>query len=178
MRPWRSRSRARSTRSGASAGRARAAWRRAAGPRAAAPAGPRRRRARPCRRPRRSRRADARCGEPLPPSVVSPDAPPARRADTRRMTPELSIPVIWLENGGLPVAGRLDVHFDRLHLDGGSRAARATREVAFADIASAHIGRAGGERINGRPAMVIGLAAGGSISLIGFDRPGALAELL
>jgi len=94
------------------------------------------------------------------------------------MTAELSIPVIWVENGGPPVAGRLDVRADGLHLDGGSRAARATCDVAFADIVSAHIGRADGERINGRPAVVIDLMAGGSISLVGFDRPGVLAELL
>ena len=94
------------------------------------------------------------------------------------MHPELSIPVIWAEDGGSPLAGRLDVHADRLHLDGGSRSARETRDVPYASIASARIGRTLGDRVNGRRAMLIGLRAGGTISIVGFDRPGTLAELL
>ena len=94
------------------------------------------------------------------------------------MEPELSIPVIWAVDGGSPFGGRLDVHADRLRLDGGSRGARETRDLPFAEIVSARIGRGGGDRIKGRPAMVLGLEAGGTISVVEFDRPGALTELL
>jgi hypothetical protein len=92
--------------------------------------------------------------------------------------PELSIPVIWTADGGAPLAGRLDVYGDRLHLDGGSRDTRAQREVRYDEIASARIGRENGDRINGRAAMVLDLGGGGTVSLASFDRPGTLGELL
>jgi hypothetical protein len=94
------------------------------------------------------------------------------------MSPELSIPVIWAENGGAPLPGRLDVHPGGLHLDGGSRDRRATRELPYTAIESARIGRDNGDRMNGRPAIVLQLLAGGTISFVGFDRPGTLVELL
>ena len=94
------------------------------------------------------------------------------------MEPELSIPVIWAEDGGSPNAGRLDVHADRILLDGGSRETRARRDVAYADIATARIGRDGDERMNGRPAIVLELKDGATVSFAGFDRPGTLLELL
>jgi len=94
------------------------------------------------------------------------------------MEPDLSIPVIWLEHGGSPLAGRLDVDADGLHLDGGSRDDRRMRDLPFAEIASARIGRSNGDRINGRPAIVLELAKGRPISFVGFDRPGTLLELL
>ena len=94
------------------------------------------------------------------------------------MQPELSIPVIWTEDGGPPLAGRLDLYDDRLHLDGGSRAAHALRDVRYDEITSARIGRDNGDRINGRIAMILALTAGGTVSFAGLDRPGTLAEVL
>ena len=94
------------------------------------------------------------------------------------MNPELSIPVVWAENDGTPLAGRLDVYDDRLHLDGGSRVTHAMRDVRYDEIGSARIGRENGDRINGRSAIVLELAAGGKVSFAGFDRPGTLIELL
>lgn len=94
------------------------------------------------------------------------------------MQPELSIPVIWTEDGGPLLAGRLDVYADRLHLDGGSRETHALRDVRYDEIASARIGRDNGDRINGRAAMIVQLSAGGTVSFVGFDRPGTIAEVL
>jgi hypothetical protein len=90
---------------------------------------------------------------------------------------ELSIPVIWVEDGGAPVAGRLDVTSSGLHLDGGSRMMRRIRDLDFGDIASVRIGRRNGERIAGRSAVVLQLIGGTSLSFSGFDRPGAVHEL-
>jgi hypothetical protein len=91
---------------------------------------------------------------------------------------ELSIPVIWAEDGASPSAGRLDVLADRLHLDGGVRADRRTRELRYDEIVGARMGRDGVDRINGRTAIVLALAGGGTLSFVGFDRPGTLTELL
>ena len=94
------------------------------------------------------------------------------------MQPELSIPVIWTEDGDALLAGRLDVFADRLHLDGGSRESRAQLDIRYDEIASARIARENGDRINGRAAMVLERRAGGTLSVVGFDRPGTLLELL
>jgi hypothetical protein len=91
---------------------------------------------------------------------------------------ELSIPVVWTEDGGPPAAGRLDVHADGLRFHGGVRGAPRGRQVAYSEIVSARIGRDNGDRINGRAAIVLALAGGGTLSFVGFDRPGTLVELL
>src|SRR5947209_5761506 len=90
----------------------------------------------------------------------------------------LSIPVIWTEDGGSPHAGRLDVRPDGLTFDGGSRGARRARAVDYTKIAAARIEREVGARINGRPAIVLHLRDGGTLSFVGFDRPGTLLELI
>jgi hypothetical protein len=93
------------------------------------------------------------------------------------MEAELSVPVIWLENGGPPQAGRADLTADGVRFDGGSRADRRALDVAYADIASVRIGRNGPDRIDGRRAVVLELRAGGEVSFVAFDRPGAALEL-
>jgi hypothetical protein len=90
---------------------------------------------------------------------------------------ELSIPVIWVEDDSAPLAGRLDVTPAGLHLDGGSRETRRTRDLRFRQILSFRIGRGNGDRIGGRQAVVLQLEGGGSVSFVGFDRPGTLHEL-
>lgn len=94
------------------------------------------------------------------------------------MRPELSIPVIWTEDGTSPLAGRLDVFGDHLHFEGGVRELRQARELPYAEIASAQIGRKNGDRIKGRSAIVLALAGGGTLSFVGFHRPAMLVELL
>lgn len=92
--------------------------------------------------------------------------------------PELSLPVIWTEDGGPPLAGRIDLYTDRLHVDGGMRDARRTLDIPYGDVASVRLGRDGTERVGGRRTAVLALRAGGSLSFVGFDRPGTLLELV
>ena len=93
------------------------------------------------------------------------------------MQPELSVPVIWVEDGGTPQAGRLDLFSDRFSLDGGIRDDRRTRDVPLTDVGSVRMGRENGERINGRQSIVLALAGGLTLSLAAFARPGTLLEL-
>jgi hypothetical protein len=99
-----------------------------------------------------------------------------RRMSTGRLA--LSLPVVWVENGGTPLAGRLDVSESGLRLDGGSREARRTLDVPFAELVSFRVGRDNGDRIGGRRCLVLELAGGSVVSIAAFDRPGAEAELL
>lgn len=93
------------------------------------------------------------------------------------MEPELSVPVIWVEDGGAPKAGRLDVFSDRLHLDGGFRDERMMLDVPLAEVGSVRVGRTTGDRIKGRQAIVLALLSGTTLSLAAFARPGTLTEL-
>jgi hypothetical protein len=93
------------------------------------------------------------------------------------MAPELSIPVLWAVGGGPHVAGRLDLYPDRLHLDGGSRDDRRTREIDGGEIAAVRIGRTDDERIEGRVALVVELRDGGAVSFTGLHTHGTLHEL-
>lgn len=93
------------------------------------------------------------------------------------MARELSIPVLWAVDGGPHVAGRLDLFSNRLHLDGGSRKDRRTRDIDGGEIAAVRIGREDVERIGGRAVLVVELRGGGSVSFTGFQTPGALHEL-
>ena len=108
-------------------------------------------------------------------SVVFPEADGARRLNTGGVAPDLSIPVIWLVDDGPPLAGRLDVRDDGLHLDGGSRGDRRRLDLPYAEIVSVRLGP---ERVNGRRAAVLALDDGRGVSLVGFDRPGALHDLV
>ena len=93
------------------------------------------------------------------------------------MAPELSIPVLWSVDRGPHVAGRLDLYGDRLRLDGGSRDDRRTLDVDGAEIAAVRIAREGGERIEGRPVLLVELRGGSVLSVAGLQTLGTLHEL-
>jgi hypothetical protein len=93
------------------------------------------------------------------------------------MAPELSIPVLWAAGGAPHVAGRLDLYPNRLHLDGGSRDDRRTRDIGADEIAAVRIGRTDDERIGGRTVLVVQLHDGSVVSFTGFQAPGTIHEL-
>lgn len=104
---------------------------------------------------------------------VSRDADPRRRADTVAVPArDLSIPVLWSEEGCDSCAGRLDVDRDGVLLEGGPSQRRQTRAIPFCEIASVRVERGPGGR-----SVVIELRSGESLSVCAFERPGALHEL-
>jgi hypothetical protein len=93
------------------------------------------------------------------------------------MHPELSLPVVWTEDGGAARPGCLELDRNVLRLVGGSRDAEQSRELALDQIASTHVGRTAADRIGGRPTLVLELHDAGPIRIAGFARIGALSEL-
>jgi hypothetical protein len=93
------------------------------------------------------------------------------------MRPELSLPVVWTEDGITMLPGRLELAGRLLRLVGGSHGAERAREVDLDEIASTHLGRSPAERIGGRLTLVVELRDGHSIRIAGFERPGAMREL-
>jgi hypothetical protein len=83
-----------------------------------------------------------------------------------------SYTVIW-DDGEPLEAGRLEVAREGIAFHG------AVRELAvgFDDIDSVRVGRGSGERIGGRPSLVLGLRGGRPLRIGSLDGLGALNEL-
>jgi citrate lyase alpha subunit len=93
------------------------------------------------------------------------------------MRPEMSLPVVWTEDGATAHPGRLELAGTHLRLLGGSRDVEQTRELELREIARTRLGRTSAERIGGRLTLVLELRDGSSIRVAGFERPGAMREL-
>jgi hypothetical protein len=110
-------------------------------------------------------------------AVVSTDRGEGRGLDTSMVRPELSLPVVWTEDGSTLLPGRLELAGTQLRLAGGSRGAERVLELELRDIIATRLGRTAAERVNGRLTLVLELRAGGSIRVSGFEQPGAMREL-
>lgn len=93
------------------------------------------------------------------------------------MRPELSLPVVWTEDGTTLLPGRLELAGTTLRLVGGSHGNERTRELEIRDIAATRLGRSADERIGGRLTLVVELRGGGSVRVAGFEQPGAMRDL-
>lgn len=93
------------------------------------------------------------------------------------MGPELSLPVVWSEDGTTLLPGRLELGGGLLRLVGGSHGIERTRELDVREIAATRLGRSADERIGGRLTLVVELHGGGALRIAGFERPGAMREL-
>jgi len=84
----------------------------------------------------------------------------------------MSYAVLWASAGEILV-GCLDAGIDGFTLGG----CAAERSVRFADIESASIERAAGDRLRGLPVLVLRGRARPDIRIASLDRPGTLQEL-
>lgn len=109
--------------------------------------------------------------------VVSTDSGGGRCLNTAGVRDELSLPVVWTEDGVALLPGRLELSGTTLRLVGGSHGSERTREIDFSEIASTRLGRSAGERVGGRLTLVVTLRGGASLRIAGFERPGAMREL-
>jgi nucleotide-binding universal stress UspA family protein len=91
---------------------------------------------------------------------------------TRRYT------AVWIEGDEGPLAGALSLTGTALLLEGSSSGRQSRRQIRYAGIRCLHLGRADGERVGGRIALVVDLGADGGRLRIAASQPGALSELL
>jgi hypothetical protein len=82
---------------------------------------------------------------------------------------------VW-QDGGRPMAGRVLVDASALDFEGAGRGRQAARHIPFASIASSRLARAVGDRVGGRPSLVLELADG-EVIRIATPEVGALYEL-
>ncbi len=89
-----------------------------------------------------------------------------------------SYAVLWSEPRHEIEAGKLELEARSLRFEGsrGRRSARVHR-VSYEDIDGVRIGHRKQERLGGRPAIVLDLAAGGPLRIGSVDGVGTVAEL-
>ncbi len=91
-----------------------------------------------------------------------------------------SYPIAWWEAGGPTYVGRLDVNPGHLQLEGRTRDGAATDELwlSYDELVSARVARTPGERVDGRPALVLARTTGRAVHLVSLAGLGTLHELV
>jgi hypothetical protein len=85
--------------------------------------------------------------------------------------------VTWEEPEGTRRSGRLELGADALRLEGSNGDGAASRELPYADVSQLRLARAGGERLQGRPTLLLELEGGEMLKIAGVSQPGIVAEL-
>lgn len=85
--------------------------------------------------------------------------------------------IVWLEKDGQLARGKLELLNTSVRLDGIVDEVRVTRELSYDELETVHVGRAPGERLNGRPTLVLSPLHGKPITLACVAHAGVLAEL-
>lgn len=84
---------------------------------------------------------------------------------------------VWVDGDDRTLAGRVSLTDTELLLEGSAPGRETLRRVPYRSIRALHLGRVNGERVAGRPALVVDLGAGAGRLRIAALAPGALSEL-
>jgi hypothetical protein len=82
---------------------------------------------------------------------------------------------VWSDDGAAPLVGSVALSPTALRLEGASAGRQARLHVRYEDIGALRLGRSNGDRVAGRPALVV--QTGDSRVRIAVTEPGALYEL-
>jgi hypothetical protein len=110
------------------------------------------------------------------PSPISSanDEPAERESDNARVD---SYGVVWQENGCEPVAGKLELDYDGLRLEGSDRDHLAVCALAYRDLAAVRIDRDRADRLYSRPTLVLERSTGDTIRIAALVQAGIVAEI-
>ncbi len=88
-----------------------------------------------------------------------------------------SYAVTWQEAGAKPRSGRLELREQSLVFEGANGNGPKAHELPYAELASVHVAHAAGERLSGRPTLVVERCRGGPIRIASIAQPGIISEL-
>lgn len=88
-----------------------------------------------------------------------------------------SYAVSWQEPSGFVGSGRLELGTDALILDGRNGSSDVRRAFPYRNMSGFRIARGSGERLRGRPTLMVDLESGGSLRIASVAQPGIVAEL-
>lgn len=90
---------------------------------------------------------------------------------------DISYAVTWEEPEGARRSGRLELGADALHLEGSNGDGAASKELPYTEVSRFRPARSGGERLQGRPTLVLELRSGDTLKVASVAQPGIVAEL-
>jgi hypothetical protein len=85
--------------------------------------------------------------------------------------------VVWQESERAPVAGKLEIDSAHLRLEGNDSNHLSARTVALSELVGVRVGRESGERLDGRPTLLLDLSSGGTIRIAALAQAGIVAEI-
>lgn len=85
--------------------------------------------------------------------------------------------VTWEEPDGARHSGRLELGAEALTLEGGNDNAAAQRVLPYGDVAGFRLARANGDRLHGRPTLILELTGESVIRIASVAQPGIVGEL-
>ena len=85
--------------------------------------------------------------------------------------------VTWEEPDGSERAGRLEFGPEALTLEGRNSGLAVTHSFPYAEVRAFRIAIRNGDRLQGRPTLVLELRSGGALRIAGVVQPGIVAEL-
>ncbi|HEX7256220.1 MAG TPA: hypothetical protein VF236_09865 [Gaiellaceae bacterium] len=85
--------------------------------------------------------------------------------------------VSWQEPDGVRHSGRLELGADALTLEGRSDGAAARRVLHYGDLAGFRLARSNGDRLQGRPTLILELVGEGPIKIASVAQPGIVGEV-
>jgi hypothetical protein len=88
----------------------------------------------------------------------------------------MSYAVLWKEDEGSTIAGKLELVDDTIRLEG-TNGHVVRLSLSMDAVGSARIGRTQVERVRGRPVLVLELRGGGTLRIAMLSGSGALHEL-
>ena len=89
----------------------------------------------------------------------------------------VSYAVTWEESDGFHRSGRLELEAEVLRLEGQNDGVPVDRAVRYQDIAGYRVARGTGERLDGRPTLIVDVASGDSIKVASVAQSGIVSEL-
>ena len=85
--------------------------------------------------------------------------------------------VTWEGPEGTRRSGRLELGADALHLEGRNGDGAASKALPYSDVSRFRLARSSGERLQGRPTLLLELRGGEMLKIAGVSQPGIVAEL-
>jgi hypothetical protein len=89
----------------------------------------------------------------------------------------VSYAITWQEPEAEPRSGRLELKPRGLGFEGSNGNVAATEEVAYDELSAVRIARTPGDRLSGRPTLVLERKTGGPIRIASVAQPGIISEL-
>jgi hypothetical protein len=85
--------------------------------------------------------------------------------------------VTWQEPEGDRHSGRLELGTDELRLDGRNGEGAVTRSIRYADVSRYRLARSSGDRLQGRPTLILELADDSALKIASVAQPGIIGEV-